>query len=97
MRRLVDSAVFKLGAQAPEWLRSVEFAATGRHSMPFAATSSASTAFGVDDGPMTYSRAAELLGCSRRTISRYVARGRLECVGRQITALSVAELARGAR
>ena len=43
----------------------------------------------IDAGTMTHTTAAEVLGCSTRTVRRRVADGDLERVGRRVTVRSV--------
>ncbi|MAT04922.1 MAG: hypothetical protein CL424_07755 [Acidimicrobiaceae bacterium] len=92
-RRLFASAVHRLGTDAPDVLRTVEFAAIRGHSGTLPATSLDVGASVVDRELMSYSQAAQFLGCSTRTITRRVRAGDLARVGRQVTAASVNALA----
>ena len=91
VRRLVDSTVHRLGADAPDELQHVQFAVAAffGHKSPTAAGDLAHLDDLVHDAPMSYSEAATAAGVSKRTIARRVADGTLTLAGRRIAAPSL--------
>ena len=70
-------------------------AAIRRHCPPTSPVVVDTTNAGPDDRLMPYRTAADRLGVSPRTVSRLVAAGHLDRIGRRVTAASVERLARG--
>ncbi|MCZ7537778.1 MAG: helix-turn-helix domain-containing protein [Acidimicrobiia bacterium] len=71
--------------------------ALSRQSPPDAATAIDSLDGDAESGLVTYTDAAGMLGISARTVSRRVADGQLDTVGRRITRSSLEALSKGRR
>ena len=97
LRRALEQYAYRVGrTSTPDALLDA-LDALSRHPTPHPATAVENPDEPGDDELMTYRQAADAAGVSKRTISRWVADGRLGPIGRRLPRADVLDLIRGER